>query len=341
METKANRWQLVLMFLIMMGNTLYILGGIYYIYLNSWIKMKKPETSYSLIFLMLNFMDLGIPITNYLFAILIPLIGIKCVLFLGGGVFYLSCLCFYYGYNFLLLFLANILAGMAHQVYVVSLLEILTRKYPTKYIDYVGKIFSAFTFSRPLWTLLAVLLVNPSNQPTSEFSIINGQREYYFAPDITKNFPRMIWSLAILGVFTACVLGLFLDDPSFRQSKLYCLFFNKHRSSDNLTSELSEDLNVSNSEIGNQTDLRPISNFRAGITFQSVYLPDNHLQYRKTGKRFRSVGSEPQNLNTHIFLKEVTYLFILLVSLYYFNSLPNISIMHVLLYISSRFFSMK
>ena len=251
MLTLKERFQMVLMFVIMTGNTLYMISPLYFIYLDSWIKNTKPHFSYSLLFMMYNLMDIGIPLFNWVSHKLIPLIGTKSLMVFGGPMFALSCLGFYYSGHIGILVGANLMVGMTHQLFVVVIMEILTKKHPDHYMGYVGKIFSAYSLNQAVWTVLSDWVMNPNNEPTSRMSMIDGHPEYYYSKTVTSRFPFLLWALMGYGIFTTSLLGLFLSDPTFAGSMLYKKMFGKSRNLESSESLLLkwEKQNLSKSRI--------------------------------------------------------------------------------------------
>ena len=292
-----EKLQLVLMFVVMTGNTLYMIGPLYFIYLDSWIKESNPQFSYSLLFMMFNFIDIGIPTLNWVSHKLIPLIGTKTLIILGGPMFVLSCVSFYFSAHILILMAANLLAGMTHQLFVVATMEILTKKYPGHYMGYVGKVFSAYSLTGSVWTVLNLLIVNPTNHPTTRVSIIDGHAEYYYSQMVTERFPYMLWAMMGYGIFTTSFLGLFLSDPTFTKSVMYRKIFGDTNNTENKHSVLLQ------MEVSGEQDTQKW--FRG---FKSFYcVRNNEVKDHNLGKhtRVRFYSLQTHDLEQTIPLKEL------------------------------------
>ena len=67
--------------------------------------------------------------------------------------------------------------------------------------------------------------MNPGNLPTSRSTVINGSTEDYYGPEVADNLFYFLMCLAVNGIFCTTLLGMFVDDPSFRDSRLYGFLF--------------------------------------------------------------------------------------------------------------------
>ena len=294
-----EKMQLILMFVIMTGNTLYIISPLYFIYMDSWIKQMNPQFSYSVLYMMYNLMDIGIPLFNSISYMLIPLIGIKPIIVFGGPFFFcFTCVGFYYSEHMGILIISNLFVGMSFQLFGVVIMEILTRKHPGHYLSYVGKIFSACSLARAIWTVLNLWIVNPTNEPTTRATIIDGHTEYYYSKTVADRFPTLLWTLMGYGIFTTFFLGLFLSDPTFKTSVLYRKIFGD---SGNVENKIPLML------LKDESPSHTIYPGKWFPSFKSFYLMGKYeRQNLKTIQRVRfySVGTE--DLETAIPLKELS-----------------------------------
>ena len=289
--------QLILMFVVMTGNTVYMSSPLYFVYLDSWIKQANPQFSYSELYMMFNLMDIGIPVFNSISHWLIPLIGIKSIIVLGGPLFIFTCVGLYYSAHFGIMVAASLLMGMTHQVFVVVIMEIITRKHPRHYMGYVGKVFSAYSLTRAIWTVLIHWIINPANEPTTRATIIDGHTEYYYSKRVTDRFPTLLWTIMGYGIFTTSFLGLFLSDPTFKTSVVYQKIFGDSSSEKNRRPLLLE--SNTSTQIDHLDKWFP--------SFRSFYVAGNYqIENQNTVQRVRFYSVDAKDLEKIIPLKQLS-----------------------------------
>ena len=223
--------QLTLKFIILSQNCIYFSGPFYFVYLDSWVKAHNPEASYSKIYWAVTVFDVGIPMANVLIPYLVPYIGLRPCLQLAGPLVAFSCYFYYVSTSIYALYATALVVGMAHQFFIICLLELINKKYRRDFLVYMGRVFSSISVSRGLYNLVSMYVVNPLNIRPSEFLVIDGYKEYFFPAEVTSRFPRFLLIVAVVNMFTASFLSLFVTDPTYLRRALY-LWMNKNSSNE-------------------------------------------------------------------------------------------------------------
>lgn len=226
--------------------------------------------------------------------------------------FVLCCGGYYYSTSFTILILTSFMTGMIHQLFVVVMMEILTKKYPKSYLEHVGKVFSSYSLVRAVWTVLILRIMNPLNQPTSLVSHIDGHDEFYYPASVSGQFPYLLYALAAYGIFTTTFLGIFLDDPTFKESSLYKKVFNRSLDLGNGTGQLLLDPEQPVKKSRRKSKkIKWFSGFRS-FYFVPKYVDGNLGSEQKQRVRFYSTGT---NIHEHAIqlreLQKVSFFLIL------------------------------
>ena len=192
--------------------TLYGSWCVVYPYLVSYLKHFNPELSLKTLFSTTIGLFIGQSVANLLLPSFYFFFGIKNTILLSGFFNLINCLLFIYFDNFYTILLNTTLTGLIYHLAVTSLTYYLTEKYDNGYI-YSYKCYVGLGFSNIIWAFLAVKIINPENIGMIAKNIVNGQFEYYFPWEISKNFPTLMIIIGIVNFLITVIPISFIKDP--------------------------------------------------------------------------------------------------------------------------------
>ena len=320
MNLKSQRVQLVCLFLIITQNSLYFTGAFWMVYLSSWLKFTNHSLSVRSIYWNFFFQDVGIILGNSILVYFFHFIGLKKTLQFGAFLSSLVAILLFLIRHIYASYFVNLMVGVCNQFFVLTVIQLITVKFPLQMTEFVGKVFSGTSFAILCWGFLLTWFINPQNLKQSKCVLIDGVKECFFDSSVLQNFPHYMIFFAIVTLIISLCLAQLIDDPTEKHSVVNIYFakrkilkkvgqikedqmmqkFEEYRVQMNKLDNLLEvkksfdlrllTLNHSKSfqTFGNYSVVNPSLNFgnRFDPGFKSVNLNKNLLKKRRDSKEY-------------------------------------------------------